>query len=74
MGLKSFVPKRGNAEIVDLDLPKGQLSAQLGTIPETLSRIFAKLSRDGLLEVDGSQIKLLDRAGLNQLVGGKRHP
>lgn len=57
------------AEMVDLDLPKGQLAARLGTIPETLSRMFAKLGREGLIEIEGNKIKLLDRARLNQLAG-----
>ena len=35
-------------ETVELDLPKGQLAAKLGKIPETLSRVFSKLSREGL--------------------------
>ena len=57
-----------NVQIVELDLTKGQLAARLGTIPETLSRVFAKLSRDGLIEVDGNKVKLLDLPRLNQLV------
>ncbi|MBD2082919.1 Crp/Fnr family transcriptional regulator [Leptolyngbya sp. FACHB-17] len=57
------------AELVDLDLPKGQLAARLGTIPETLSRMFAKLGREGLIEIEGSKVKLLDRVRLNQLAG-----
>jgi CRP-like cAMP-binding protein len=69
--LLSLSEKFGKAETVELDLPKGQLAARLGTIPETLSRVFAKLSRDGLVEIEGSKVKLLDRDRLNQLVTGK---
>ncbi|NJR21875.1 MAG: Crp/Fnr family transcriptional regulator [Richelia sp. CSU_2_1] len=57
----------GNVETVELDLPKGQLAARLGTVPETLSRVFAKLKRDGLIEMDGSKVKLLDFDRLHQL-------
>lgn len=57
------------AAMVELDLPKGQLAARLGTIPETLSRVFAKLNRDGLIEIEGSKVKLLDRHRLQQLAG-----
>jgi CRP/FNR family transcriptional regulator len=41
----------------------------LGTIPETLSRIFARMSGDGLIEVDGRDIRLIDREGLAELAG-----
>jgi CRP/FNR family transcriptional regulator len=43
------------------------LASLLGTIPETLSRIFAKLSSQALIEVDGRKIRLLDLAGLKDL-------
>lgn len=59
------------AVTVVLDLPKGQLAAKLGTIPETLSRTLAKLSQEGLIEVNGSQVKLLDRDRLNQFAMGR---
>ncbi|MBD2666289.1 transcriptional regulator, Crp/Fnr family [Richelia sinica FACHB-800] len=49
----------GNADIVELDLPKGQLAALLGTVPETLSRAFYKLSQEGKIEITGTKIKLL---------------
>lgn len=55
------------ANSVVLDLNKGQLAAMLGTIPETLSRVFYKLSREGIIAVDGSTITLLDRETLQQL-------
>ncbi|WP_427157996.1 Crp/Fnr family transcriptional regulator [Aliinostoc sp. HNIBRCY26] len=50
--------RQGNADIVELDLPKGQLAALLGTIPETLSRAFYKLSQSGMIEMNGTKIKL----------------
>jgi CRP/FNR family transcriptional regulator len=40
------------------------LASLLGTIPETLSRIFAKMSDEGLIQVSGKKISLLDREGL----------
>lgn len=69
--LLSLSEQNNRATVVELDLPKGQLAARLGTIPETLSRIFAKLSRDGLIELEGSQVQLLDRDGLSQVAEGK---
>jgi CRP-like cAMP-binding protein len=60
---------------VDLDVSKGQLAALLGTIPETLSRILAKLNRQGLIRSRGAQIMILDRRGLEEIaLEGKRLP
>ena len=64
--------EQGRTDRVDLTISKGQLASLLGTIPETLSRIFAKMSAQNLIRVDGRQIHLLDRAGLEDLsVAGK---
>jgi CRP-like cAMP-binding protein len=57
---------------VSLGISKGQLASLLGTIPETLSRILAKMSKEGLIQVDGKTIRFLDRRGLEDLaVHGK---
>jgi len=53
--------------IIDLNISKSQLAALLGTIPETLSRILAKMAGQGLLDVQGRQITLLDIKGLELL-------
>jgi len=45
---------------VTLDIPKGQLASLLGTIPETLSRIFAKMTDEGLIHVEGRTIYIDD--------------
>ena len=52
---------------VTLNVSKGQLASLLGTIPETLSRIFAKLSGQDLIRVEGPKITLLDRQGIEDL-------
>ena len=57
--------KTGN--LVSLKISKGQLASTLGTIPETLSRVFAKLSGQNLISVEGKNITLLDRRGLEEL-------
>ena len=54
-------------DAVELNISKGQLASLLGTIPETLSRIFAKLSGQQLIRVEGSRIALLNRQGLEDL-------
>ncbi len=63
-----YLAEEQNAEnIVTLEISKGQLASTLGTIPETLSRVFAKLSNQNLISVDGKNITLLDRHGLEDL-------
>jgi CRP-like cAMP-binding protein len=53
-----------NEEYIVLDISKGQLASLLGTIPETLSRIFSKMSDEGLISVEGRKINLLNTDGL----------
>ena len=59
--------EQGQTSTVTLSISKGQLASLLGTIPETLSRIFAKMSAQNLIEVSGRDIRLLDLTGLNDL-------
>ncbi|XCN71631.1 MAG: Crp/Fnr family transcriptional regulator [Candidatus Electrothrix aestuarii] len=47
-----------NTKAVTLDIPKGQLASLLGTSPETLSRIFAKMTKEGLIKVSGKEIEI----------------
>jgi CRP/FNR family transcriptional regulator len=56
-----------STNFVTLDLSKTQLAAALGTIPATLSRAFYRLSNEGIIAVDGSQIEVLDRDQLQDL-------
>jgi CRP-like cAMP-binding protein len=50
-----------------LSIKKSLLASQLGTIPETLSRSFAKMAKDGLISVTGPTIKILDPGRLQRL-------
>jgi CRP-like cAMP-binding protein len=65
--LISLAGEQNKDEVVTLQISKGQLASILGTIPETLSRVFAKLSGQNLINVDGKKITLLDRRGLEDL-------
>jgi CRP/FNR family transcriptional regulator len=57
---------------IQLPISKGQLASLLGTIPETLSRILAKLSGQEMIRVNGNQIEIKDRELLEELaVTGK---
>jgi CRP/FNR family transcriptional regulator len=59
--------EQGSADAITLNVSKGQLASLLGTIPETLSRIFAKLSGQNLIRVEGPKITLLDLQGIEDL-------
>jgi CRP-like cAMP-binding protein len=65
---------KGDGEVA-LDVSKGQLASLLGTIPETLSRILARMHRQGVIRLRGSQIRILDRPGIEQIaLEGKMLP
>jgi CRP/FNR family transcriptional regulator, dissimilatory nitrate respiration regulator len=62
--------RSGGTEMLELDITKGQLASLLGTIPETLSRILAKMAQQEIIAVDGRKITLVDRKALEQLASG----
>jgi CRP/FNR family transcriptional regulator len=62
--LAYLAEEQGNTSQVTLDIPKGQLASLLGTIPETLSRIFSRMTEEGLIRVDGRTIYIDDFEGL----------
>ncbi|MDX9787984.1 MAG: Crp/Fnr family transcriptional regulator [Desulfobacterales bacterium] len=55
---------------VTLSISKGQLASLLGTMPETLSRILARMSKADLIEVSGRRIGLRSPEGLQFLSDG----
>jgi CRP-like cAMP-binding protein len=58
---------------LNLDISKSQLASILGTIPETLSRILAKMTRENLIESDGKRKFLIkDRDSLVDLAEGEK--
>ena len=65
--------EQDQGDVVVLKISKGQLASTLGTIPETLSRMFAKLSSKNLISVEGKKITLLERHGLEDLAEYKRN-
>ncbi len=58
----------GCSDSVEIDISKGQLASLLGTIPETLSRILRKLSDNGVLEVRGRKIRLMNKKALQDII------
>ena len=57
---------------IQLNLTKTHLASLLGTIPETLSRILAKMAHQGLIESKGPNIKILDFDALEDLAAGEQ--
>ena len=56
---------------VKLSVTKGVLSNILGTSQETLSRVLGKMSQEGLIEVQGKEIVILDLERLRSLADGE---
>ncbi len=65
--IESQVQGRGGE--VQLEISKAQLASLLGTIPETLSRIFKRLQDQGMIRVQGSKITIEDMEALEELSG-----
>jgi CRP/FNR family transcriptional regulator len=67
--LQSGTPTAQGLE-VELGMKKGELAMALGTVPETLSRAFAKLRDEGLIELHGGTVTVLDVRALASLGSG----
>jgi CRP/FNR family transcriptional regulator len=51
----------GNQQcIIELKVKKSELAKILGTISETLSRNLKQMQEEGLIEVEGSRIRVVD--------------
>lgn len=57
------------AEHVELDVTKTSLAAELGTVPETLSRALRRFADAGLILQEGKRIILADEASLRLVAG-----
>jgi CRP/FNR family transcriptional regulator len=53
----------------ELSFSQRELAKILGTIPETLSRVFKKMAKDGILQVDNRTVRVIDREALRELAG-----
>ncbi len=53
---------------IHLTTPKSVVASRLAIQPETFSRILTRLSRNGLIDVHGNDITLLDVDGLRELL------
>ena len=55
---------------VELDVTKTSLAAELGTVPETLSRALRRFADAGLVVTEGKRIVLADEPSLRLIAGG----
>jgi CRP/FNR family transcriptional regulator, dissimilatory nitrate respiration regulator len=62
--------RNSDSDSIELDISKTLLSNVLGTIPETISRIFSKMTSEGLISVRGRKISLLDRKKISEISSG----
>ncbi|MGB5406314.1 MAG: Crp/Fnr family transcriptional regulator [Thiogranum sp.] len=60
----------GSSE-VRLETPKHAIASRLSITPETLSRSFSKLSRDGLIDIHDNAVTLNDIGKLHQFAQGE---
>lgn len=59
--------EQNSSDTITLNISKGHLASFLGTIPETLSRMLRKMNEQGLIEVEGRKIRLMDIDALQDL-------
>ncbi len=67
-----LLAERQGRELVELEINKGQLASLLGTTPETISRVFTRLAREGYVEMEGRRIHLRAKEALQELAAGLR--
>ncbi|MCX8110921.1 MAG: Crp/Fnr family transcriptional regulator [Syntrophorhabdaceae bacterium] len=67
-----LISDREQSDNIELNINKGQLASLLGTIPETISRTLNKMTANGLVEVQGKRIRLVDKKALEDLAYGAK--
>jgi CRP-like cAMP-binding protein len=58
--------KQAGGDEFDLPLTHQELASRLGTVREVVSRNLARFRAEGLLRIDGRQVRVLDRPGLER--------
>ncbi|MBF0225986.1 MAG: Crp/Fnr family transcriptional regulator [Desulfobacterales bacterium] len=59
--------EQSNENIVKLKVSKAQIASIIGTIPETLSRVFAKMASLEIINVDGKKVNILNKKSLKDI-------
>ena len=62
-----LLEEQGSENVIKLNISKLQIANILGTGPESLSRALGEMKARKLIEVDGPDIMLVDRIGLEEL-------
>ncbi len=70
--LASLSERKKGSPNIELEITKTQLASVLGTIPETLSRILARMAAQRIIKATGRRIQILDRTQLQELAAGAR--
>ncbi|WP_374569206.1 fumarate/nitrate reduction transcriptional regulator Fnr [Ideonella sp.] len=71
LNLTQRLQSRGfSASALVLRMTREEIGSYLGLKLETVSRTFSKFQEDGLLQVRQRQIRIINQAGLQQLVNG----
>ena len=64
--------RNSETPVVELDISKNQMAGLLGTIPETLSRILKRMTREKLIRAGAHSITILDAKKVADLAAGSR--
>ena len=57
---------QAGSDVFDLPLTHQELASRLGTVREVVSRNIARFRAEGLIRVEGHQLRIQDRAGLER--------
>ncbi|MDX9800052.1 MAG: Crp/Fnr family transcriptional regulator [Spirochaetia bacterium] len=57
-------------DVLQLPVNQKELSRVIGTTPETLSRVFARLAKAGILQIKGKNVHILDLKQLEDISSG----
>lgn len=58
------IATKQKSDTVKLPVNKGELALLLGSTPETFSRLLKKLAEEGIIEVNGKEIRIIDSGEL----------
>ncbi|MEE4360507.1 MAG: fumarate/nitrate reduction transcriptional regulator Fnr [Pseudomonadales bacterium] len=61
--------RRLSGEVFRLPMSRGDIGNYLGLVVETVSRVFTRMQRQGVLEVDGKEVRILDADQLAEMAG-----
>ena len=61
--------RRLSGEVFRLPMSRGDIGNYLGLVVETVSRVFTRMQRQGVLEVEGKEVRILDPERLADMAG-----